>query len=127
MPISIDEFESSEVASEPSVSERVVSFLAANRDHAFTRSEIAAALDTDPNAVSTALSRLESRELVRHRGDHWAIAEDLDRVRAAYDPHRVTTALNEMDGGIDAEAWDEAAPEGPHPSEESGSSADGEV
>lgn len=126
MPISIDEFESGEVESDPSVPARVVNYLAANRDHAFTRSEIATALDADPNAVSTALSRLESRDLVRHRGEHWAIVKDLERVRAAYDLHQTTTALDEEDGGIDTEAWDEAAPDEPHPSEESSPAADGD-
>ena len=116
MPISIDEFESDEVRSR-SVPERIVAFLASNRDQAFARTEIADALDADPNVVSTALSRLESRSLVRHRGEYWALTDDLERVRAAYELHSASERLDAEDGGIDAEAWDETAPEEPHPSE----------
>lgn len=117
MPISIDEFESDDLPSGPSVPEQVVTFLASNADRAFTRSEIAAAVDADPDTVSTALSRLESRELVRHRGNYWAIVDDLDGVRAAYDLHGASARLDQDDGGIDPDAWDEVAPDEPHPGE----------
>ena len=120
MPISIDEFESDEVSSQ-SVPERIVRFLASNRDQAFARTEIAETLDVDPNVVSTALSRLESRSLVRHRGEYWALTDDLERVRAAYDLHSVAERLDAEDGGIDSDAWDETAPDEPHPSERSDS------
>ena len=116
MPISIDEFESDERSSQ-SVPERIVAFLASNRDQAFDRTEIANALGIEPNVVSTALSRLESRSLVRHRGEYWALTDDLERVRAAYDLHGVSERLDTDDGGIDADAWDEATPDEPHPSE----------
>lgn len=118
MPISIDRFESDDLGPEPSLPERVLGFLASHPEQAFRRGEIATALETDPDAVSTALSRLEDRTLVRHRGEYWAVVEDLDRVRAAYDLHRVTAALDDADGGIDTDAWDAAAPDGPHPSEQ---------
>ena len=126
MPIHIDEFESDAVTTERSVPERVVGFLATNREHAFSRSEIAAAVDADPNTVSTALSRLASRGLVRHRGEYWALTDDLDRVRAVYDLHAASVALDEEDGGVDADAWDAAAPDEPHPSERADQGADRE-
>lgn len=116
MPISIDEFESGGI-DEPSVPERVVRFLASNDDRAFTRAELADVLDADANAIGTALSRLKSRGLVRHRGRHWAITDDRERLEAAYDLHSASGRLDADDGGIDADAWDERAPEEPHPSE----------
>lgn len=118
MPISIDTFESDDYSVRPTIPEQVVTYLAANSDHAFTRSEIATALKADANAVSTALSRLESRDLVRHKDTYWAITRDEERVRAAYDLHAVSVALNREDGGIDVAAWDDAAPDAPHPSEQ---------
>jgi Mn-dependent DtxR family transcriptional regulator len=108
VPISIDEFESGAV-DDSSVPERVVRFLAARSEQAFMRTEIAAAIDADENTVSTALSRLHSRGMVRHRGTYWAITDDSDRLQAAYDVHTATEALNAEDGGIDPEEWDDAA------------------
>lgn len=121
MPISIDEFESGETpGADLSTAERVVGFLAENDDKAFTRGEIAEALDADPNTVGTNLSRLKKRGLVRHRDRYWAITDDRERLHEAYQIHELTRRLNGPDGGIDAEAWDDAAPEGSHPSERDG-------
>lgn len=117
MPVRIDEFESGDLPGGPSVPERVVAHLYAHRDKAFTRSEIAAEISADANTVGTALSRLKQRDLVRHRGEYWAIAADLDRVRDAYALHEASERLNDDDGGIDPETWDDAAPDEPHPSE----------
>jgi hypothetical protein len=117
VPIGIDEFTEGDVPNEPSVPEQVVSFLAVNDRQAFTRSEIATGIDADPNTVGTALSRLKDRELVRHRGNYWAITEDRDRLRSAYQLHREQAALDEEDGGIDPAEWDEFAPDEPHPSQ----------
>lgn len=97
MPITIEEFETGDVGDEESVPLRVAVFLHENRDHAFTRSEIAEAVDADPNVVGSALSRFKDADLVRHRGRYWAITEDEERVRSAYDLHRATEGLNERD------------------------------
>ncbi|AWB26392.1 winged helix-turn-helix domain-containing protein [Halococcoides cellulosivorans] len=120
MPVSIDEFESGDVPQGPSVPERVVTHLARHDDQAFTRSEIATAIDASANTVGTALSRLKDRELVRHRGQYWAIADDRERVRSAYDLHAISDRLDDLDGGIDAAAWAASAPDEPHPSEDDG-------
>lgn len=120
MPVSIDEFESGDLPAAPSVPEQVVTYLFSHRDQAFTRSEIAAALDEDPNTVGTALSRLKDRDLVRHKGEYWAITDDYERVAAAYDLHAVTDRLDESDDGIDPEEWQAAAPDTRHPSEREG-------
>jgi mRNA-degrading endonuclease toxin of MazEF toxin-antitoxin module len=117
MPVRIEEFETGEFPSGPSVPEQVLAYLFTNRDRAFTRSEIASGIEEDPNTVGTALSRLKQRDLVRHKGEYWAITDDLDRVRDAYDLHAATERLDDQDGGIDPDKWDTVAPDKPHPSE----------
>lgn len=97
MPITIDEFESGDLGDDESVPRRVAAFLFEHRDHAFTRSEIAEAIDAEPNVVGTALSRFKEADLVRHRGRYWIITEDLDRLRSAYDLHSVTKSLNDRE------------------------------
>jgi len=117
MPVNIDEFESGDLRQEPSVPEQVITYLYAHRDKAFTRSEIATGIEEDPNTVGTALSRLKRRDLVRHKGEYWAITTDLERVQDAYDLHTVTGQLDDEDGGIDPDRWDAVAPDESHPSE----------
>ena len=117
MPVRIEEFETGNLPDGPSVPEQVLVYLYTNGDKAFTRSEIATGIEEDPNTVGTALSRLKQRHLVRHKGEYWAITEDLDRVRDAYDLHTVTERFDDEDGGIDPDEWDAVAPEKPHPSE----------
>jgi Mn-dependent DtxR family transcriptional regulator len=121
MPVSIDDFESGDLPQGPSVPEQVVVYLHTHRDQAFTRSEIASAIGENPNTVGTALSRLKQRQLVRHKGEYWAITDDRDRVESAYDLHTVSEQLDGDDGGIDANEWDTAAPDTPHPSEQNAS------
>lgn len=117
MPVRIEEFETGNLPSGPSVPEQVLVYLYTNRDKAFTRSEIATGIDEDPNTVGTALSRLKQRNLVRHKNEYWAITEDLDRVQDAYDLHTTMEQLADEDGGIDWDEWDAVAPDEPHPSE----------
>ncbi|WP_135303794.1 helix-turn-helix domain-containing protein [Haloarcula amylovorans] len=117
MPVSIDNFESGELPDGPSVPEQVVTYLYTHQAQAFTRSEIAAALDESPNTVGTALSRLKERGLVRHKGEYWAITDDLERVNEAYDLHTITRRLDAEDGGVDPEEWDAVAPDQTHPSD----------
>ena len=117
MPVRIEEFETGELPSGPSVPEKVLSYLYANRDKAFIRSEIATGIGENPNTVGTALSRLKQRDLVRHKGEYWAITNDLDRVADAYALHSMTEHLDNDDRGIEPAEWDAAAPDEPHPSE----------
>lgn len=120
MPVRIEDFETGDLPQGPSVPEQVVTYLVMHRDRAFTRSEMATALDEDPNTVGTALSRLKQRGLVRHKGEYWAITEDLERVTDAYELHSLTERLDREDGGIDPDLWDDEAPDEPHPSERTG-------
>jgi len=117
MPVRIEEFEIGDLPNGPSVPEQLLAYLYTNRNKAFTRSEIATGIDEDPNTVGTALSRLKQRDLVRHKGEYWAITENLDRVRDAYELHATMERLNGEDEGIDPDEWDAVAPEEPHPSE----------
>ena len=117
MPVRIEEFEAGDLPSGPSVPQQVLGYLYTNRDKAFTRSEIATSIDENPNTVGTALSRLKQRELVRHRGEYWAITNDLDRVADAYALHTITERLNQDEGAIEPDEWDAVAPDEPHPSE----------
>jgi Mn-dependent DtxR family transcriptional regulator len=112
MPIGIDVFEGEESLGDPSTGERVVAHLAANDDKTFERSEIAAAIDADPNAVGSALTRLKDRGLVRHREHYWAVTDDHERLRDAYNVHALLEGLaTGEDEPFDREAWvSEATP-----------------
>ena len=112
MPIDIERFEDASGAdlSEPTNGEKVVRFLLRNDDKAFTPSEIAERTGVKRNSVGTVLRRLEDRNLVKHKGDYWAIGDE-ERVRDAYDLHRTMTALNDEFGEEDLDEWREHAAE----------------
>lgn len=55
---------------------RIVRFLAANDDKAYTQTEIHEETGIKRGSVGAVLSRLDDRGLVRHQGRYWAIAED---------------------------------------------------
>lgn len=80
MPISIDQFDEDPPQvldlQEGTNSYRILQFLAENDDKAFTQTEIHEATGIKRGSVGAALSRLEDRSLVRHRGRYWAIGED---------------------------------------------------
>lgn len=128
MPIDITEFEQTEEA-ERTTAECIVEFLLENREKAFTRSEIATAIDRNPNTVGSNLSRLKDRGLVRHRKQHWAITDDLDRVVEAMRFSNLLSSLRVEHGPLisdpeDATAWADAQPDRPHPSEDNGETTD---
>ncbi|MFC6873772.1 MarR family transcriptional regulator [Halobellus marinus] len=108
MPIDIDRFESdpeSELrASGRTNAEHILSFLAGASEKAFTPQEIHEATDVPRGSVGVVLSRLEDRDLVRHRGEYWAIAEsvDVDVTLAAMTTARTAT---ERLGSEDPEEW----------------------
>jgi CRP-like cAMP-binding protein len=85
MPIKIDRFDDEPVAvldlQEGTNPYRILHFLAIHDEQAFTQTEIAEATDITRGSVGAALSRLEDRGLVRHRGRYWAIGDD-DRLAA---------------------------------------------
>ncbi|QKY22287.1 MarR family transcriptional regulator (plasmid) [Halolamina sp. CBA1230] len=101
-----------------SVPDQVLGFLAANEDRAFRAREIASQIGVDEGAVSTALSRLKSRDFVEHKATYWAVTDDEERLEGYSGYERTTALFNEQLGEEDKESWREHAPEEPHPSVE---------
>jgi len=108
VPISIDEFESRDSERRETNAERVVRFLARNRDRAYKAVEIAEATDVSENSIHPVLNRLEERGLVRHREPYWAIG-DLDAVRDAMAFSSTAEFLDETLGPESREEWLTAA------------------
>ena len=80
MPIAIDEFESQPEEllglDKDTQAYKVIEFLSENSDKAFTPKEIHEKTGIKKGSIGTVLSRLENRNLVRHKGKYWAIIED---------------------------------------------------
>jgi len=112
MPIDIETFESSPEDrlqnTERTNADRVMRFLAANPDQAFTQSEIRDATDVKAGSISVVLSRLENRGLVRHKGTYWALGED-DDIAAYTSMAESTQTANDRFGTEDMEEWLEHA------------------
>lgn len=121
MAIDIDTFEQTpeDELKELSNPERVLQFLIANDDQAFKASEIASRTGINKNSISTVLNRLEERELVRHKGEYWAIGDE-ERLRSFDRYQRATERLNERYGREDKDDWRKAAPDESHPDAEAG-------
>lgn len=124
MPIDIDRFEQTperELADDegPTNAERVLSFLAANRDKAFTPAEIREATDVPRGSIGVVLSRLEDRGLVRHRAKYWALGDEeaVDRHLTA---SRTARAAADRFGPEDPEDWGSGVGEGDDDSSEDG-------
>ena len=107
MSSDIDRFEEADPADLDSVTnaERVVTFLAAQDDRAWTRSEIAERAGVKKNSIGAVLSRLADADIVRHKGEYWAITDDRDRLRDAVDLHRLTERLDEHYGEERRSDW----------------------
>jgi DNA-binding IclR family transcriptional regulator len=108
VPIDIETFESAPEDRLQSGGEtnadRVMRFLAAHPDKAFTQSEIRDATDVNAGSISVVLSRLEDRGLVRHRGSYWALG-DGDEVAAYTSLYESTRAANDRFGEEDMDEW----------------------
>jgi Mn-dependent DtxR family transcriptional regulator len=111
MSIDIDQFDerSPEELAELSNPEQVLKFLYENRDQAWKATEIARRTAVNENSLHPVLGRLEERELVRHKGPYWAITDDMDRLRQAYDVHRATRLFDDLYGEEDRDKWIEAS------------------
>ncbi|MFC7082493.1 helix-turn-helix transcriptional regulator [Halorussus caseinilyticus] len=100
MPISIDQFDEDPTPildlQEGTNPYRILQFLAENDTQAFTQTEIHEATGIKRGSVGATLSRLEDRNLVRHRGRYWAIAED-DRIAGYAAQMRATSASTNDD------------------------------
>jgi predicted transcriptional regulator of viral defense system len=99
MPINIDRFEDMPIDAldikEGTQSHTILTFLATNDEQAFTQSEIHDATEIPRGSACVVLSRLENRELVRHRGRYWAITED-ERL-ASYAAQQATSSSSTSD------------------------------
>ena len=91
-------------ANGPTNAETIGSFLASNADQAFTPKEIHAATGVPRGSVGVVLSRLEARDLVRHRGEYWAIAEDAE-VETTLTAMAVARTATARLGAEQSEAW----------------------
>lgn len=100
MSIDIERFEDedSEALDEPTNAERVLTFLAQHDDRAWKQSEIAERTGVKRGSIGPVLGRLHRQDLVRHRGEYWAITDDRERLRSAVDLHRVTERLDDRFG-----------------------------
>ena len=98
--INIDEFENADVdeLGERNDTERIVLFLDENDDRAWKAAVIAEQLELDTDAVSSILSRLKERGLVRHKRPYWAITDDEERLQSAYRLHQHHEMANEQYG-----------------------------
>lgn len=84
MPVLFDEYNGEKGRmdlSEGTNAHTILVFLAENPDHGYTPQEIAESTGVNRGSVGPTLSRLEDRDLVRHKGEFWAIGED-DRLAA---------------------------------------------
>lgn len=81
MPLDIDQFEDGDTLDTPATSERLIRFLLTHDEQAYTRQELADAIDAAPETVGTNLTRLKDRGLLRHREPYWAFTDDHDRAR----------------------------------------------
>lgn len=113
MPIDIDRFEGQSadaLGGGPSQPERVLSFLASHADHAFRPVEIATETDIPKNSINSVLQRLEERDLVRHKGEYWAITDDRERLHALTQYELVTRSHNDLYGAEDPSEWVDSMP-----------------
>lgn len=101
-----------------SVPNRVLGFLVANEDRAFKAREIASQTGLEESSVSTALSRLKSRDLVEHKATYWAVTDDEERLSAYSGYERATALFNDQLGEENAADWREEAVDESHPSVE---------
>lgn len=112
MPIDLETFESSPPEQLQNDGEtnadRVMRFLAAYPNQAFTQSEIRDATDVKAGSISVVLSRLEDRGLVRHKGTYWALGE-ADTVADYTGLLESTRAANDRFGEEDMDEWLEHA------------------
>lgn len=108
VPISTDRFEQLDEEGDAPASgtnaDEILTFLAANPETAFTRSEIIEATDVAANSVGPTLVRLREAGRVDHRGQYWRIS-DHERALDAAVGHAGAVAESHEDTSFDDEAW----------------------
>src|SRR6056297_1952806 len=108
MPIDIERFESDpedELKPQGATNAEVIlSFLASSPEQAYTPKEIHEATDVARGSVGVVLSRLEDQELVRHRGEYWAISE-MEDIETTLSAMATARAATERLGEEDPTEW----------------------
>jgi predicted transcriptional regulator of viral defense system len=108
MPIDIDRFEEGPEealrAGGPTNAEQILTFLGTNAEQAFTPKEIHEATDIPRGSVGTVLSRLEERGHVRHRGEYWAIDDEVE-VEKTLTAMSTARAATDRFGPEDPDEW----------------------
>lgn len=108
MPIDIQRFEEGSDtelrAGGRTNAETILSFLASSPDKAYTPKEIHEATEIPRGSVGVVLSRLEDRDVVRHRGDYWAIVDDRE-VEKTVTALKSARAATDRLGPEDSDAW----------------------
>ncbi|WP_135663765.1 MarR family transcriptional regulator [Halorhabdus rudnickae] len=108
MPIDIKHFEERPIeelkAGGRTNAEEILSFLASSPDQAYTPKEIHEATGVKRGSVGVVLSRLEGRGLLRHRGDYWTIADDVDVGTTLSAMSTARTASDRL-GSEDPDEW----------------------
>jgi predicted transcriptional regulator of viral defense system len=108
MPIDIDRFQSAPEetlrADGPTNAERVMSFLAAHSQQAFTPAEIRDATGVPDGSIGVVLSRLEDADHVDHRGEYWAI-QDADSAGTTLTALATARAASARFGDEDPAEW----------------------
>ncbi|WP_226004967.1 MarR family transcriptional regulator [Natrinema salinisoli] len=112
MPVDFENYRPTDLPEEETNGRQILEFLASNPETGYRAGELAAELEIPRGSVGTTLSRLESRGLVRHKGEYWAIDPD------AYDAHTASligleTVAEQFEGDYYDENpdWDAGLPD----------------
>lgn len=112
MPVDFESYHPTELPNENTNGRYILEFLADDPDLGYRAGELAKELDLPRGSVGTTLSRLETRGLVRHKGEYWAINPQ------AYDAHTASligleTVAMQFEGDYYDENpdWDEDLPD----------------
>lgn len=77
---------------------KLLSFLRASADKAFTQSELVDATDVTAGSVGPTLVRLRERGRVAHHGNYWRVSDHEESVDAATGHASATLTARETDG-----------------------------
>ncbi|SFS67907.1 MarR family transcriptional regulator [Halostagnicola kamekurae] len=107
MPVDFEQYRPTDLPDENTNGRAILEFLAERPETGYRAGELATELDIPRGSVGTTLSRLETRGLVRHKGEYWAINP------AAYDAHTASvvglqTVADQFEGDYydDNPDWD---------------------
>lgn len=108
MPISADRFEDIDDTNDgptPGTNAyRLLSFLEAHPEQAFTQSELVEATNVPRGSVGPTLVRLREAGRVEHRGTYWRVSDHHRSLDAAVD-HGGMTAASREDEAFDYDEW----------------------